>query len=141
MSEKSKHKIMQIFDEDMVGWITLDEYMFALEAYNCRGGDHNPCEFDPDFVPYKLRSVYKLVRGYRDRNIDHDELFRMIDLNGNQQIEINELEECIKVFVEFKVKELACVHQYFDIGNNGIIDKATFINQLKKAERKLDNDQ
>lgn len=136
MSEKSIHRLVNVLDEDQEGNIQFEEYYYALEAYNCRGEQDNQFASDPQFVPFQLRSVYKLIKCYTERKINHDELFRMIDLNGNGQMELTEFIDVIKMFSDFKIKEIATMHQFFDIDNNGIIPKEMFCQQLKKAEQK-----
>ena len=67
-----------------------------------------------------------------------EDLFRMTDVDNNQKIELSEMTETVKICSEFKHKELKAIHNYFDIDNNGHIDRQEWETQMKKAIAKYD---
>jgi len=122
ISERTLHRLVQIFDEDFNGTVTLDEYFFALEVYNCRCEEYGPFDNDPKFVPYIHRSVNKFITSMKSRDMNEEELFRMIDVSNDGMIQVSEMEEVIKIFDDFKIKELHAIYNFFDIDGNGVID-------------------
>ena len=46
------------------------------------------------------------------------------------------MEESIKIFGNFKIKELHSIHNFFDIDKNGVVDEKEFKMQLKRAFKK-----
>ena len=68
-----------------------------------------------------------------DRNLSEDDLFRMIDISDDGLIQLSEMEQVLKIFDEFRIKELHSLYNFFDIDNNGVIDKSEFYGQMKKA--------
>lgn len=141
MDERSLSKLVQILDEDFNGDISLDEFYFALDAFNCRTESESPFDSDPTFVSYTNRSIYKLVKAMRGRMMGMEELFRMIDMSNDGFIDIGEMQDVVKIFDDFKIKELNAIHSFFDIDNNGVIDQEEFYQQMKKAEKNYDNHQ
>jgi hypothetical protein len=123
-------------DEDFNGVIGLEEYYFALEAYGCRGEELSPLDGDPHFVSFQWRSVNKLLDAMKRRGVSEEELFRTIDTDGDRRISLQEMEEAIRIFSDFKIKELHSIHNFFDIDNNGLIDEKEFRKQMRKAVKK-----
>ena len=115
-----------IFDEDFSGAITIDEYYFALDTYNCRVEGHSPFDKDPNWEPYTHRSIIKFVAAMKERDLTDDEFFRMIDVSNDGFIQIAEMEAVIKIFSDFSSKELHSVYKFFDIDENGVIDKTEY---------------
>lgn len=72
----------------------------------------------------------------KSRNVSEDELFRTIDTDGDRKITLKEMEEAIRIFSDFKIKELHSIHNFFDIDNNGKIDEYEFRVQINKAVKK-----
>ena len=138
LSEKCVHHLVSIMDESFSGAITLEEYYFALEAYGCRGEELSPLEGEPNYVSFQWRSVSKLLDAMKRRGVSEDELFRAVDTDGDQRISLHEMEEAIRIFSDFKVKELRLIHNFFDIDNNGLIDEKEFRMQMRKVAKKYE---
>ena len=126
LDDRTLSKLVQILDEDFNGDISLDEYYFALDAFNCRTESQAPFDNDPTFISYTNRSIFKLIKAMRGRMMGMEELFRMIDLSNDGFIDIGEMQDVVKIFDDFKIKELNAIHVFFDIDNNGVIDEAEF---------------
>ena len=77
----------------------------------------------------------------RGRMMGMEELFRMIDLSNDGFIDIGEMQDVVKIFDDFKIKELNAIHVFFDIDNNGVIDQSEFYQQMRKAEKNYDHHQ
>lgn len=73
----------------------------------------------------------------KSRNVSEDELFRTVDTNNDHRISLKEMEEAIKIFSDFKVKELHSIHNYFDIDNSGEIEEKEYRMQMRKAMKKF----
>lgn len=56
------------------------------------------------------------------KEIDANAFFRTCDTDNDGLITMKEFEESMKIFSDFKIKEVHSVHNFFDIDNNGTID-------------------
>jgi len=74
----------------------------------------------------------------RDRQIEPDELFRLIDVSGDGVIILAELKEVLRSFGDFQQKELFAIREYFDLDGDGQIQKSEFFTQLNKASGDYD---
>jgi len=125
LAEITIHRLISVLDEDFNGSISLEEYYFALDTYGCRCEDYGP--FDGSkFISFQWKSVYKLLEAMKKRQISLEELFRSIDVDNDKTITLSEMEDTIKIFSSFKVKELHSIHNYFDVDNNGSIDEREY---------------
>lgn len=115
------NRLIGIFDEDLSGQITIYEYYSALEAYHVRSDEPSPFDDDPQSLQFIHQSAFRLVKVMRDRNIEPDELFRLIDVSGDEVIVLAELKECLRSFGDFQQKELFAIREFFDIDGDGQI--------------------
>jgi len=69
----------------------------------------------------------------RDRQIEPEELFRLIDVSGDGVIVLAELKEVLRSFGDFQQKELFAIREYFDLDGDGQIQKSEFFTQLTKG--------
>ena len=51
----------------------------------------------------------------KERKLSAEELFKMIDIDGNGVLNLNELDEVVKALSDFQKKEIKSIHSYFDI--------------------------
>ena len=59
----------------------------------------------------------------------------MIDTSNDGLIQLAEMESAIEVFQKLSIKEMHSIYNFFDIDNNGVIDKQEFHAQLRKAQK------
>lgn len=52
LGEKCLHRLVSVLDEDFNGSISLEEYYFALDTYNCRSEEYGPLDNDSNFVSF-----------------------------------------------------------------------------------------
>jgi len=74
----------------------------------------------------------------RDRQIEPEELFRLIDVSGDGVIVLAELKEVLRSFGDFQQKELFAIREYFDLDGDGQIQKTEFFTQLTKGSGDYD---
>ena len=72
-------KLTQILDENSDGVITMDEYYFALETYNCRGELYTPNS--DDNLSYQNKTMIKLFRLMDENQWNDDDLWKQIEDN------------------------------------------------------------
>lgn len=95
------NRLIGIFDEDLSGQVTIYEYYSALEAYHVRSDEPSPFDDDPQSLKFIHQSAFRLVKVMRDRQIEPDELFRLIDVSGDGVIVLAELKEVLRSFGDF----------------------------------------
>jgi len=87
----------------------------------------------------QLQSVFKLLQVMRERKLSGMELFKMIDIDGNELLHLNELDEVVTALSDFQKKEIRSIHTYFDIDSNGEIEKSEYLVQLERADKQYDS--
>lgn len=121
LTKKTVNRLIAIFDEDINGTISIEEYYNTLYAYNCLGemaqGKNN--ESNNNGMSYTTNCVYKLVQVLKERNIPNDKLFQLIDKDGSGTIDPFEMKLALKSFGQFNEKELFSIRNYFNVDNNG----------------------
>ena len=56
-----------------------------------------------------------MISVMKERKLTAEELFKMIDIDGNGVLNLNELDEVVKALSDFQKKEIKSIHSYFDI--------------------------
>ena len=71
LSKKTINRLIAIFDEDINGYISIEEYYNTLYAYNCLGETEIKMgqSQDPSGLSYMTNCVYKLVQNLKERQI------------------------------------------------------------------------
>ena len=91
LQTSNNSRLVQIFDEDNNGDVTLQEYYNALDTYNCRGEpDQSPFGAD-SLMTYQTFCVFKLIKMLQDRGFAHDEFYRMADVNNDGNMDTVEM--------------------------------------------------
>lgn len=117
--------------------ITLEEYLNALDCYDCRSENYIPASIlnnKGGRLSFKYKSLFQLVEMQRKRKINDEELYRFINTDDNDYIDIDELREALKQIGEFNEKQLFMLKNYFDKDRNGTIEKNEFMEQLWKLQ-------
>lgn len=139
LSRAQISRLILIFDEDLEGNITLEEYQDALEAYNCSGEKHSAMDGSDSYLAFEHKALFKLIRILQERRMSHAELFRSCDINGDGQVNLKELEQFLNGFSpEFRQKDVHAIMNFFDLDKNGLCDEKEFMTQIKKAEKQND---
>ena len=125
MNAGAINRLLQILDEDCSGDITWKELTFALDLYKCQ--TEKPST--PDKLSPKTEAVFKLLALMKERRMKPEELFRMIDLDKSNVLDLAELEEVICSLGDYSKKEVKSIHDFFDINNDGKVDYNEFITQ------------
>jgi hypothetical protein len=87
-------------------------------------------------VVFEHKALCKLISILEERQMSHAELFRSCDINGDQQLELKELEDFLNgLSPEFKQKDVHAIHSFFDLDKNGLCEEKEFLTQIKKAEK------
>jgi Ca2+-binding EF-hand superfamily protein len=133
LSEKTMARLIGVLDENYNGSISLEEYYFALETFNCRCEPYGPFDNQTGADSFQWKAVYKLLEAMKDRNISEDELFRTIDTDGDGKISLKEMEDAINIFSQFGVKEKHTIHNFFDIDNNGSVEEYEYKKRMRYA--------
>jgi Ca2+-binding EF-hand superfamily protein len=95
MSRGQLKRMELIFDEDMEGHITLQEFQDALEAYNQSGENHVSPSGDAVYTSFEHRCVFKLLSILKERDINKDEFYRSCDCDNNGEVDLKELESVL----------------------------------------------
>ena len=135
MAKRTINRLIAIFDEDINGHVSIEEYYNALYAYNCLGGVTKAFETDNNALSYTDSCVYKLVEHLREKNITNLELFNQIDDDGGGTIDTIEMKIALKSFEIFNEKELFCIRNYFNVDPSGEIDYDQFNDLMIKAQQ------
>ena len=125
-------------DENSTGTITLYEDYFTLQTYNAAIETESPLDNDPDFIPFLDRAIFKLVGAMRDRDMSSEDLFNLIDVSNDKNIQLDEMIDVVKIIKDFKKKELHALHNFMDLDKNGEVDKKEWDMVTKKMEKLYD---
>ena len=132
------NRLVQIFDEDSNNEITKKEVWFALDLYNCKTQNVTPT----DSISPQLESVFKLIKIMKQKRIDANELYRMIDVDKNKVLELQELDEVIETFGTgddlFTKKEIKSIHNFFDVNHDGKVEQLEFLAQIEDGTKKYE---
>ena len=115
INDRTIGRIIQILDEDYNGHISWREYIFALQTYQCLGEDPSLVPDETGQASPQIESVFKMISVMKERKLTAEELFKMIDIDGNGVLNLNELDEVVKALSDFQKKEIKSIHSYFDI--------------------------
>lgn len=139
LSKAQISRLVLIFDEDLEGNITLQEYLDALEAYNCSGEKHGgqtAMDGSGSYVAFEHKALFKLISILQERRMSYAEVFRSCDINGDGRLELKELEDFLNgLSAEFRQKDVHAIHGFFDLDKNGLCEEKEFLAQIKKAEK------
>ena len=96
LSRGQVSRLCLIFDEDQEKNITLAEYQNALEAYGQSTEKHIDPEGSDYYVPFDHRAMFKLLEVLKARNMSHEELYLMCDVDDNDDVNVRELEKVLE---------------------------------------------
>jgi hypothetical protein len=68
LSKGQLSRLIMILDENMEGFISIEEYYSALEAYNVSGEKHKSLD-GGIYHPFEHRVLFKLIVQLRKKNI------------------------------------------------------------------------
>lgn len=135
LAKRTVNRLIAIFDEDINGYICIEEYYNTLYAYNCLGEVTQGFDEDINCLSYTTNCVYKLVQLLEEKKIGNDELFALIDTDGSGTIDTIEMKLALKSFDIFTEKELFSIRNYFNVDKNGEeIGYDEFLELLKQAQ-------
>lgn len=80
-----------------------------------------------------------MLKVMRERKLSDIELFKMVDIDGNDLLLLNELDEVVSALSDFSKKEILSIHSYFDIDADGEISKKEFLERFEAVNNKYDS--
>lgn len=78
------------------------------------------------------------MKSMDEQKLTEEDLFRTIDTSGDGKISLKEMEDVVRIFSDFKQKELHAIHNFFDVDNNGSIDRKEYNTAMRKVQKKYD---
>lgn len=80
-----------------------------------------------------------MLKVMRERKLSDIELFKMVDIDANDLLLLNELDEVVSALSDFSKKEILSIHSYFDIDADGEISKKEFLERFEAVNNKYDS--
>lgn len=76
------------------------------------------------------------------KRIDANELYRMIDVDKNKVLDLQELDEVIETLhtadETFTKKEIKSIHNFFDVNHDGKVEQLEFLSQIEDGTKKYE---
>jgi Ca2+-binding EF-hand superfamily protein len=120
-------RLVMIFDEDIEGTITIEEYMNALEAYGCSCERRRSMDSSVLTQSFQHKCLFKLLTELQNKDITFSEVYNACDVNDDK-VNLSEVRNFIEgLSPEFKQKEVQALIAYMDLDGDGLVTRDEFL--------------
>jgi len=96
LTETQVRRLALIFDEDMEGSISYEEYQNALEAFKLSAESHINCNTNSrHYRPFAVRTMEYLMQVIAKNSMTPAQLYDTCNKDGSEYIELDELKDVI----------------------------------------------